>query len=116
MDASADDETPDAFPGVDGNALRRPPTRHQPRTRTLDDGTEVNWCSECGYWGDHLRAHHSASNAVVAESGNLAGSVDGDDVGAGIGATDGSTTYVANLDVSEEPTGTFARLRLAGLM
>ena len=53
---------------------------------------------------------------MVAESGNLAGLVDGNDVGAGTYATDGSLTNVANLDVSEEPTGTFARLRLAGLM
>ena len=81
---------------------------------------EVHWLLLCSYWGNHLRAMHTAENAVGAESGNLAGSVDGSEVGAGVGITDGSNrrdeaegTY-ANL--VEEPTGTFARLRLAGLM
>ena len=55
-----------------------------------------------------------------AESGNLAGSVDGNEAGAGIGATDGSdkegAAEVMAVDLLEEPTGTFVRLRLAGLM
>ena len=54
------------------------------------------------------------------ESGNLAGSVDGSDAGASIGATDGSDkdngAEVTDADLLEEPTGTFARLRLAGLL
>ena len=74
----------------------------------------------CSYWSDHLRARHSAANAVTAESGNLAGSVDGNDVGAGVGVADGSDikreTDETAIDLLEEPTGTFARLRLAGLM
>jgi len=60
---------------------------------------------------------------VEAESGNLAGSVDGNDAGAGVGATDGLTgasategTEADAMESSEAPTGTFARLRLAGLM
>ena len=55
-----------------------------------------------------------------AVSGNLAGSVGGNEAGAGIGATDGSdkegAAEVMAADLLEEPTGTFARLRLAGLM
>ena len=47
------------FPGVDDRALKRPPGRHDPRTRTLPDGTVVKWCPECGSWGDHLRADHT---------------------------------------------------------
>ena len=80
----------------------------------------MHWCPLCSYWGDHLRARHSASNAVTAESGNLAGSADRNEVGAGVGAVDGSTidgvTDGAAIDLLEEPTGTFARLRLAGLL
>ena len=108
------------FLGVDGNALRRPPTRHQPRTKTLDDGSTINWFSECGYWGDHFRAGHTADNTVAAEGGNLAGSRGSIKLGAGVGANNGANEEgVAGMiaaDLSDDPSGPFSRLRLAGLI
>lgn len=59
--------------------MRRPPQCNQPRERTLEDGTILKWCGECGLWGNHLRANHPA---IVnrGEVGNLAEAVlDNDD-------------------------------------
>ena len=101
--------TAELFPGVDGNTLRRPPTRHQLRTKTLNDGSNVNWCSKCGYWGDHFRAGHTAKNAVAAEGVNLAGSKGNGEVGAGVGATDGANEEGAAgmtaADLPDDPSG-----------
>ena len=51
---------------------------------------------------------------------NLAGSVDENDAGAGIGVAAGldsdDAAEVTDVDLLEEPTGTFSRLCLAGLM
>ena len=58
-----EDNTAD-FPGVDNQALCRPPWSNDPRERILPDGTAVKWCSLCGSWGDHFRAQHPA-NAVT---------------------------------------------------
>jgi len=49
------------FPGVDDQALRRLPRGNAPHERTLSDGANVKWCSECGSWGNHLRLGHPAS-------------------------------------------------------
>jgi len=48
------------FPGVDDQALRRPPRGNAPRERILPDRTNVKWCSKCGSWGNHSRLGHPA--------------------------------------------------------
>ena len=98
---------------MDDRALNRPPGRREPRTRTLNDGSVVKWCPECGAWGDHLRADHTSDNALVASD-----VLDEANVGAAVGAGDGARDdgdgmSAGDTDISD---GTFSRLRLAGLL
>ena len=104
------------FPGVDNRALNRPPGRRDPRTRTLNNGSEVKWCPECGAWGDHLRADHTSENALVASDVKFAGAIVGASVGAGDGANDDEETGMTATDTNTTQDGTFTRLRLAGLL
>ena len=88
----------DEFPGVDDQALRRPPQGNEPRERTGVDGVEIKWCGECGAWGDHYRSEHPAE---VEDAANLA-------LGCGINED-------ARVEVSDDE-GVFSRLRAAGLI
>ena len=45
------DDNEGKIPCVDPYTLRRPPHGVDPRSCTLPDGTDVKWCSLCGYWG-----------------------------------------------------------------
>ena len=101
---------PAGFPGVDDAALRRPPRRNEARTRTLPSGQVVHWCSECGRWGDHLRAEHPvenhAANVANGDQGHEAEEVNSVNMAA-------SAENVENISAEDE--GAFARLRRAGL-
>ena len=97
---------PDEIPGANDDALRRPPRRNEPRTRTLTSRRGVNWCRKYGEWGDHLRADHPVQNANVADGGD--------------GVPDVDPPYAQNVVVDdnqdEDVRGAFARLRAAGLL
>ena len=107
---------------MDDNALRRPPRRNDPRTRTFPDGRVVKWCSKCSEWGDHLRADHPAlpveRGNVGAKQGNVAVNANNLQVGAAVGDLAGHTTMEDAVDnaTSGYSTGAFAQIRAAGLI
>ena len=105
------------FPGVDGDALRQPPTKQDPHERMLTYGSVVQWYSQCGYWGGYHRIGHTGKNAVGANSGQFAG--------AGSGVNNGSCkdnidddkpVGMHTIEAPEVPSETFSRLSLVDLI
>ena len=93
------------FPGVNGNAMRRPPPqRNEPHMRTLADGTEVKWCAACSEWMDHYRMGHPLDGNDRVEAANV--------------VEEGEVADAVEDNTSEDSNdgGTFARLRRADLM
>jgi hypothetical protein len=66
----------------------------------------VKWCSECGAWGDHYRAGHTAE-AIPEEDALVAADIILDEEG----DVDGEEEVAEDLS-----DGAFARLRMAGLL
>ena len=71
----------------------------------------VHWCSECGRWGDHLRAEHPVENhaANVADGGQGNGAET-------VNSVNMAASAVNVENISAEDEGVFARLRRAGFL
>lgn len=67
----------EVFPGVDKRQLRSPPRNDDPFERESSDSTKVKWCNECGFWGKHFWAGHTAANAGCDDSEQSCGEVEG---------------------------------------
>jgi len=83
--------------------------------RTLVDGMTVKWCSECGFWGDHLRAGHIVENAVGAKGGQLCGEIASDEDTVG-NNDEKSAAGMTAAYLSDSHEGPFTRLRLSRLI
>ena len=66
IDDDADDDE-GYFTGAKPCTLRRSSHGPDPRNLTLPDGTDVKWCSFCGYWGENFRLLHMDNNEVEQE-------------------------------------------------
>jgi hypothetical protein len=70
----------------------------------------VKWCSECGAWGNHLRANHETQ-----QSGNIGSVATQPEEEEVQGANAANIAEVADHSTAEIQTA-FARLRAAGIL
>ena len=63
------------FLGVNPRALCCHSRGSEPRDKELPDKTSVKWRSLCGFWDNHFRAGHIATNAIDSDAGQLCGDI-----------------------------------------
>ena len=70
----------------------------------------VEWCGECGLWGDHLRAGHLDLGGIGIETVNIGAVEDTGDANV-------AETVVVEYNLLEDSDGgVLSRLRAAGLL
>ena len=57
------------FPSVSPRDIRCHQCGTEPREKELLDRISVKWCSLCSFWGNHLKAGHTATNAMDPDVG-----------------------------------------------